>query len=108
MFASQVVSGEPISKERASFLFKSQLSFLLSFLTALNKCTSKSTNCNPLFRVMSASKLLVIGFYFMFLTLLRALLTTLGILGVSNEIIYILIKQRCYKILQRMPGAFIS
>lgn len=44
----------------------------------------------------------------MFLILLRALLTTLGILGVSNEIIYVLIKQSWYKILQKMPGSFIS
>lgn len=44
----------------------------------------------------------------MFLILLRALLTTLGILGVSNEIIYVLIKQSWYKTLQKMPRAFIA
>lgn len=39
---------------------------------------------------MSAFKLLVNGFCFMVLILLRALLATLSVLGVNNEIIYIL------------------
>lgn len=84
-------------EKKESLFFKSQLSHLLSFLTELNLCTSKSNNFNPLFRAMSASQLLVIGSYFMFsFILLRVLLTALGI---PSEIIYILIKQSCYKIL---------
>lgn len=48
---------------------------------------------------MSASKLLVIGFCFMLLILLKGLLNTLSIPSFSNEVIYILIKQSYYKIL---------
>lgn len=97
-FASWVADGERINKKK-SLLFKDQLSCLPSFLTALNLCTSKSNNCNPLFKAMSAFKLLVIGFCFMLLILLKGLLNTLGVPNFSNEVIYILIKQSCYKIL---------
>lgn len=84
--------------QEKSLLFKDQLYYLPSLLTALNLCISKSNNCNPLFKAMSASKLLVIGFCFILLILLRVLLNTLGVPSFSNEVIYILIKQSCYKI----------